>query len=292
MSSTDEFYDKYHNNVICKNLKEPNGHAFSRDLQGLFELLRMELSARYRYRTKRFLRAICKEPPGTLLDIGCGVGKKMFTTNKYVVGIDICLDALQDATRVYDKVILYDGTRLPFPENSFDYVVLCEVMGHVPEERKDELLREVFRVLKAGGMLVATVETLGALRQYVRQHAPDVFENKLVNKYGHIGMEPATHLLSRLTRNGFTVTKIRRNWAWIWDTNQILIDFKDVDSGRLPLIGSYISFCRLLNSNAFLRLFKETIDLTVIGGLDWLITSLASADSANQTLITARRLPQ
>jgi SAM-dependent methyltransferase len=44
---------------------------------------------------------------------------------------------------------------LPFPENTFDKVILAEVLEHVPEQ--DAVLREVRRVLRPGGVAAITV---------------------------------------------------------------------------------------------------------------------------------------
>ena len=49
-----------------------------------------------------------------------------------------------------------DIMNIPFPGNSFDYIICSHVLGHVPDEKK--AIEELFRVLKTGGTaLVATL---------------------------------------------------------------------------------------------------------------------------------------
>jgi SAM-dependent methyltransferase len=50
-----------------------------------------------------------------------------------------------------------DGTRLPFPDATFDRIICSEVLEHIPDD--EAALRELHRVLKPGGILAATVPT-------------------------------------------------------------------------------------------------------------------------------------
>ncbi len=50
-----------------------------------------------------------------------------------------------------------DGTRLPFPDDTFDHIICSEVMEHIPDDAA--AARELARVLKPGGNLAVTVPT-------------------------------------------------------------------------------------------------------------------------------------
>ena len=50
-----------------------------------------------------------------------------------------------------------DAQRLPFKNKTFDYVILSEVIEHIPDDRM--ALMEISRVLKKDGLLVLTTES-------------------------------------------------------------------------------------------------------------------------------------
>jgi len=83
-----------------------------------------------------------------VLDIGGGTGvmaqmvKELFPVDR-VVSVDVedrYLDRLSIETRIYD------GTTLPFADNSFDCVLMFNVLHHVPKTSRAALLRECGRV--------------------------------------------------------------------------------------------------------------------------------------------------
>jgi SAM-dependent methyltransferase len=53
-----------------------------------------------------------------------------------------------DINPAYADVVI-DITNIPYPENTFDYIICSHVLGHVPDESK--AIDEMYRVLKPGG---------------------------------------------------------------------------------------------------------------------------------------------
>jgi SAM-dependent methyltransferase len=109
-----------------------------------------------------------------LLDMGCGAGRHAFESYRRgarVVAFDYSAAELKDvaglfaAMREAGEAGTADGSLactangdaldLPFPDGTFDRVIASEVLEHVPDEQR--ALDEIWRVLKPGGTLAATV---------------------------------------------------------------------------------------------------------------------------------------
>ncbi len=95
-----------------------------------------------------------------ILDLGCGGGRHYFCNYGKVIGVDPELELLPLAKKLYAEVYHAGGYQLPFADNTFDYVVSSDVLGHIPFDKKDALFAEMFRVLKPGGRAVHVIETL------------------------------------------------------------------------------------------------------------------------------------
>ncbi len=103
---------------------------------------------------------------GKILDIGCGVGANIIAFAKHgfeCVGVDISSKQLFWAARnmknngVNFPVIKSDCMRLPFRDNTFDYVVSTAAFHHLDsEEKRLNAFREAHRVLRPGGTTLIT----------------------------------------------------------------------------------------------------------------------------------------
>ncbi len=102
----------------------------------------------------------------TVLDFGagsCWLSGLLNRLGTRTISMDISPTALalgQEAIRsdprarpeLEPRFLVYDGHRLPLPDGSVDRAVCFDSFHHVPN--RDEVLREVFRVLKPGGRFV------------------------------------------------------------------------------------------------------------------------------------------
>ena len=90
-----------------------------------------------------------------VLDIGCGVGayvSKMAPLSRAAFGIDVDEAKVREALDVCTCVCVSGSEHLPFPDASFDRVLLNEVIEHVEDDR--QTIRESFRVLAPGGRII------------------------------------------------------------------------------------------------------------------------------------------
>ncbi|HWP67274.1 MAG TPA: class I SAM-dependent methyltransferase [Candidatus Limnocylindria bacterium] len=117
--------------------------------------------------------------PGTrLLDVGCGGGRHIRASRHLpgvaAVAIDLGAKEVEEtraSLELLDKLPPADGGsrpdagpwavargsvyELPFADASFDCVIISEVLEHL--HREDDALRELWRVLKPGGVLAVSV---------------------------------------------------------------------------------------------------------------------------------------
>ena len=92
---------------------------------------------------------------GWCLDLGCGTGQYLDTirgTGRTVVGLDYSADQLRVAARRDHPLVRGDGAALPFAGGTFSTVVTMWLSTDVDDF--SAVLREAFRVLQPGGLLV------------------------------------------------------------------------------------------------------------------------------------------
>lgn len=97
-----------------------------------------------------------------VLEVACGPGLGLgylATRAKRVIGGDITKSLVDSAQRHYGsrvEILYLDAHKLPFPERSFDAVILYEAIYYLSSP--DEFLRECRRVLRPNGVvLICTV---------------------------------------------------------------------------------------------------------------------------------------
>ena len=97
-----------------------------------------------------------------ILELGCGAGvpmSKCLARQFSVVGVDISREQLLLATNNVPEagLVLADMTRLCFKDNAFDAVAAFYSITHVPRNEHFQLLADIYRILRPGGKLVATM---------------------------------------------------------------------------------------------------------------------------------------
>ena len=95
-----------------------------------------------------------------ILDIGCGDGFfAKIAFGRIDIGLDVKNSEINEAKekKVYKKIVIYDGKKIPFPDNYFSTIICNSSFEHIPNI--DEVLKESARVLKKNGNMYFTVPT-------------------------------------------------------------------------------------------------------------------------------------
>jgi SAM-dependent methyltransferase len=105
-------------------------------------------------------------PARRVLDLGCGAGDSVDLFRSLDPGVDWIGADVESSPEVAARTrsdatfVTFDGERLPFDGESFDFVYCKQVLEHV--RRPDPLIREVARVLRPEGLFAGSTSQLEA----------------------------------------------------------------------------------------------------------------------------------
>lgn len=126
----------------------------------LWDMARYEGNIAQRQRAEIIAGMIAPDT-GSVLDVGCGNG---FVTRKIKAGHVIGLDPSPEALACFEgQKLIGVADALPFPNNSFQTVVCCEVLEHLPDQVFNKAITELSRV--AGQQIIIGVPYRQDLRQ-------------------------------------------------------------------------------------------------------------------------------
>ena len=90
-----------------------------------------------------------------ILDVGCGIGAYVTKFRDFspdVFGVDVDEEKIRAAARTLPHVLPAEAEALPFSDESFDVILLHEVIEHVRDDRVT--IREAVRCLRPGGQVI------------------------------------------------------------------------------------------------------------------------------------------
>ncbi|MCZ9938571.1 class I SAM-dependent methyltransferase [Brachyspira hyodysenteriae] len=141
-----------------------------------------------------------------LLDIGCGTGYLINMLKKYKAtaefyGLDLSEEMINisKSKNIKDaEFILGSANKLPFNDNTFDIVTCIQSFHHYPYP--DEAMKEVYRVLKKGGIYILSDTGVGGIAAWIDNNI--LFK---VMKSGDCRTENKEGISKRMLKNGFDV---------------------------------------------------------------------------------------
>lgn len=128
----------------------------------LDRMVRNEADMSFRRRVRTVFEWLDPQDGDHILDGGCGRGYYLNFVRQvadcHLTGLELDFPVLRIAqANLRDAAALVNGSlyALPFPDDTFDKVILSEVLEHLDDDVGG--LREIVRVLKPGGLVAITV---------------------------------------------------------------------------------------------------------------------------------------
>jgi ubiquinone/menaquinone biosynthesis C-methylase UbiE len=172
------------------------------------------------------------QPGESVLDVGCGTGSLALVSARQVAptgrvrGVDPSPEMIARARHKAKRQKLevdFDvawAQALPFPDGSFDVVLSTVMLHHIPRAAREDALREIRRVLKPAGRLVAIDFGLD----------PGGHKGLLGHLHRHGGLT-ARNLVELVTRTGYEV--VRSGPLKRWDLQFVVAQHEAVAEGLL-----------------------------------------------------------
>jgi ubiquinone/menaquinone biosynthesis C-methylase UbiE len=117
----------------------------------------------FRIMLGRYLFAVSLCRDKSVLDTCCGLGWGAYLISSFtkeITGIDICAEAIAFSQQQWNAPNLIcrqgDALSMPFDDNSFDVVLAFEALEHFSRADGERYIKEMMRVLKPGGSIVAS----------------------------------------------------------------------------------------------------------------------------------------
>jgi SAM-dependent methyltransferase len=181
----------------------------------------------------RSVRQFSGQGEQIVLDVGCSSGflldeLRRMETGLALIGSDFIAPPLFALARRLPGVPLlqFDLRHCPLPDSCVDVVTALNVLEHIAED--DQALREIFRILKPGGM--AHVEVPAGAHLY------DIYDEHLMHhrRYG------LSQLRAMAVRTGFKTLKATHlgvwmypAFAWVKRRNRRLLDRSAEEKSRI-----------------------------------------------------------
>jgi 2-polyprenyl-3-methyl-5-hydroxy-6-metoxy-1,4-benzoquinol methylase len=177
----------------------------------------------------------------TILDFGCGDGffANMIWPKNYIdYGLDIANSRINQAhdKPVYQKLLTYNGQKIPLKTKSVDYVISNSVLEHIPQPQN--CLQEIHRILIKDGLFFVSVMTDNWTKHLLGQ--------KICGKY-------YTNFFNKIQEH-YTLYS-NQKWAKLFESMgfsiQKQINYLPPNLVKLMEISHFLSFPSLINHVLF-----------------------------------------
>lgn len=190
-------------------------------------------------RAGKIIEAINPQKGEKIVDLGCGTGYYLFLlsnlgVNVSLAGFDNDDRSIKEAEKMMQgkriKFITGDLHKISFQSQSFDKAVISEVLEHV--ENDEEVLKEIYRILKPNGLLVLSVPSINYPFfwdpiNFILQHS---FNTHIKNGFfsglwsGHLRLYSLPELRKKIQKVGFKIEAAEELTFWCLPFNHYLVN--------------------------------------------------------------------
>lgn len=175
------------------------------------------------------IKTIESYKPNSILEVGCGDGSIIGSLNPLIkrkVGVDLSERAISFAKAFHPEVdFICDDVKNV--EERFDAILLIEVLEHIPNNKVDSFINEVFKKLNKGGVIYISVPSvnLPLYKKHYRHYSPDLLIAQIQDANLDLEIELCRYFRSpvrfenfykRLTCNRLFVGEIHPLRKYIW----------------------------------------------------------------------------
>lgn len=157
----------------------------------------------------------------SILEVGCNLGSKLgawltVLPNAEISGVEPNAEAVAKASKVpgVKSVVQGDAYKLPFGDESFDLVFTSGVLMHVPTERINDAVKEIFRVAKR---YIVAIEQRSEVEQEIQPSFRGVgrmwFSRDYTKLYGQFDA------LSFIYREAYREWYLTETYVWLFGKN-------------------------------------------------------------------------
>jgi len=181
-----------------------------------------------------------------ILDVGCGGGSELFARFGEVTGLDISWKSAVAASEIYPRGVQADLRRIPYEDNYFDAVLGQDIFGHIPPEKKEEVIDEMVRVLRPGGKLALLIEGIGKGPLWrLAQSKESLWKRYFIDQDGHYGLETPEQIVSRFHRPDLRIVNLGHAYSLFWRIEDYLARFKNEYRRGAPFLRVWIHACKI-----------------------------------------------
>ncbi len=163
------------------------------------------------------------ENQNSVYDIGCGSGQfcaliAKFTNTKNISGIEISQNLIDNAKEINSQFLknkkmtfsLFSGSQIPDDIKDYDLIYMIDVYHHIPNEIRDNFMRQLYTKMKPGAKLMLKDIDSGSPLVYLNKIHDLVFAQEIGNE---ISFKEAKNLLISL---GFKVVEARKKRVLVY----------------------------------------------------------------------------